>query len=87
MSLMNHDYAKFMVYDIWIITVNRKLNSLNSVQETNLKHDMTVIGLCAILRNFHESMLLRKLCELMNCENKFSKVVFEPLSLNDFENI
>ena len=59
MSLMNHDYVKFMVYDMWIITVNRKLNSLNSVQETNLKHDMTVIRLCAMLRNFYEIMLLR----------------------------
>ena len=72
---------------MWIITVNRKLNSLNSVQQTNLKHDMTVINLCGMLRNFYEIMLLRKLCEVMNCENKFSKVVFEPLSLNDFENI
>ena len=64
MSLMNHAYAKFIVYDMRIITVNRKLNSLNSVQETNLKHDMTVINLCDMLRNFYEIMLLSKLCEL-----------------------
>ena len=63
MSLMNHDYAKFMVYDMWIITVNRKLNSLNSVQETNLKHDMIVISLYAMLRNF------MKLCDYVNYMN------------------
>ena len=63
MSLMNHDYAKFMVYDIWIITVNRRLNSLNSVQETNLKHDMTVINLCDMLRNF------MKICHYANYVN------------------
>ena len=34
------------------------------MKETNLKHDMTVIKLCAMLRNFYEIMLLRKLCEL-----------------------
>ena len=48
------------------MTVNKKLNSLNSVQETNLKHDMTVIILCDMLRKFYESILLRKLREL--CE-------------------
>ena len=75
---------------MWIITVNRKLNSLNSVQETNLKHDMTVINLCDMLRNFYEIMLLRKLrelCEMRKQVFKKKKVVFEPLSLNDFENI
>ena len=74
MSLMNHDYVRFMVYVMWIITVNKKLNSLNSVQETNLKQNMTVISLCAMLRNF------MKLCDYVNymnyvncmkCENKF----------------
>ena len=47
-------------YDMCNITVNKKLNSFNSMQETNLKHDMTVIRLCAMLRNFYEIMLLRK---------------------------
>ena len=63
MSLMNHDYVRFMVYVMWIITVNRKLNSLNRVQETNLKHDMTVINLCDMLRNF------TKLCYYTNYVN------------------
>ena len=94
MSLMNHDCVKFMEYVMWIITVNRKLNSLNSLQETNLKHDRTVIKLCDMLRNFYEIMLLRKLCELYElCDlfelwkQVFKKVVFEPLNLIDFENI
>ena len=85
---MNHAYAKFMVYDMWIITVNRKLNSLNSVQETNLKHDMTVIWLCAMLRNFMKLCYYAKfheLCELCHLfelwKQVFKKVVFEPLNL------
>ena len=88
---MNHDYAKFMVYDIWIITVNRKLNSLNSVQETNLKHDMTVINLCDMLRNFYEIYVITQIMRIMwfiwIVKTSFQKVVFEPLSLIDFENI
>ena len=76
------------------ITVNRKLNSLNSVQETNLKHDMTVISLCDMLRNFYENMLLRKLhelCELFELWKQVLKIVFETpklvnlISLIDFE--
>ena len=35
----------------------------------NLKYDMTVIKLCAMLRNVYEIMLLRKLCELCDDEN------------------
>ena len=61
MSLLNHDYAKFMVYGMWIITVNRKLNSLNSVQETNLKHDMIVINLCDMLCNFYEVYVITQI--------------------------
>ena len=66
-------------YVMWIITVNRKLNSLNSVQETNLKHDMTVINLCDMLRNFYEIMLLRKLrelCELCEMQKQVFKSSF-----------
>ena len=39
------------------------------MQETNLNYETTVIRLCAMLCNFHESMLLRKLCELYDYEN------------------
>ena len=60
-----------------------------SRDEFKTEHDC--YNLCDMLRNFYKIMSLRKLCELcelLNCENKFSKkVVFEPLSLNDFENI
>ena len=78
-------------YDMWIITVNRKLNSLNSVQETNLKHDMTVINLCDMLRNFYEIYVITQIMWIMwiiwIVKTSFQKVVFEPLSLIDFENI
>ena len=77
MSLMNHGYVKFMVYVMRIITVNRKLNSLNSVQETNLKQNMTVINLCDMLRNFYETMLLRKLCEWYELWKQVFKSSFE----------
>ena len=76
---------------MWIITVNRKLNSLNNVQETNLKQNKTVISLCDMLRNFYENMLLRKLHELCELWKQVLKIVFETpklvnlISLIDFE--
>ena len=73
---------------MWIITVNKKLNSLNSVQETNLKHDMTVINLCDMLRNFYEIYVITQIMWITELwKQVFKKVVFEPLSLIDFENI
>ena len=73
---------------MWNITVNRKLNSLNSVQETNLKHDMTVINLCDMLRNFYEIYVITQIMWIIELwKQVFKKVVFEPLSLIDFENI
>ena len=68
---------------MWNITVNRKLNSLNNVQETNLKHDMTVISLCDMLRNFYENMLLRKLHELCELWKQVLKIVLEKPKLVD----
>ena len=52
---------------------------------------MTVINLCAMLRNCYEITLLRKLCELGELWKQVLKIVFETpklvdlISLIDFE--
>ena len=78
-------------YVMWIITVYKKLNSLNSVHETNLKHDMTVINLCDMLRNFYEIYVITQIMWIMwfiwIVKTSFQKVVFEPLNLVNFGNI